>query len=211
MGTVEVDLCFDCRALWFDPYESTQLTPGAVMELFELIHAHRDQPPRALAAECRCPRCKQRLKLTQDLQRGNRISYYRCPEGHGRLTTFVQFLREKSFVRSLNAAEVERLRANVKQVRCSSCGAPVDVTRDAQCGYCRSPIAILDADAVRRTLEELGAAERKRHVVDPAAEIDALLAGKRVERNLAAFDRAREWPWQLDLVSDALDLLMRRI
>ncbi len=211
LGSVEVDLCFDCRALWFDPYESTQLTPGAVMELFGEIHAHRDQPPRALAVDCRCPRCRERLRLTQDMQRGNRISYYRCPEGHGRLTTFVQFLREKNFVRSLNAGEVERLRANVAQVRCSSCGAPVDVTRDAQCSYCRAPFAILDADAVKRTLEELDAAERNRHVVDPSAEIDALLAGKRLERKLAGIEHAREWPWQVDLVSDALDLLMRRI
>ena len=30
--------------------------------------------------------------------------------------------------------------------RCASCGAPVNLERDAQCPFCRAPIAILDAD-----------------------------------------------------------------
>jgi hypothetical protein len=209
-GAVEIELCFACHALWFDQFESAQLTPGAVIELFGEIHAHHDQPPRPLAVECRCPRCRQRLKLTQDIQRGNRIAYYRCPEGHGRLSTFIQFLREKNFVRSLTGPEVTQLRATVAQVRCSSCGAPVSVERDAQCGYCRAPIAILDAEAVRRTLDDLNAAERKRVQVDPAAAMDALLAGKRIERNLAGIERRAQTPFQPDLVSDALDLLMRK-
>jgi hypothetical protein len=210
MGAVEVDLCFACHAIWFDQFESAQLTPGAVVELFAEIHAHHDQPPRPLAVECRCPGCRQRLRLTQDLQRGNRIAYYRCPEGHGRLSTFMQFLREKNFVRSLTAPEVERLKVHVAQVRCSSCGARVNVERDAHCGYCRSPVAILDAEAVRRTLDELTAAERKRVQVDPAAAIDALLAGQRIEHAHARRERAAVRAPQLDLVADALDLLMRK-
>ncbi len=125
----------------------------------------------------------------------------------------MQFLREKNFVRSLTAGEVERLKAHVAQVRCSSCGAPVDLAHDAHCGYCRAPIAILDAEAVRRTLSELDAAERKRHEIDPAAAIDALLAGQRVERRLAAIEGRGHWQLGLgpDLVSDALDLLMTKI
>jgi hypothetical protein len=146
------------------------------------------------------------------MQRASRITYYRCPDGHGRLSTFVQFLREKSFVRPLTAAEIEQLRVHVAQVRCSSCGGPVNVERDAQCSYCRAPISILDADAVKRTLAELDAAERKSRHVDPQAAIDGLLAGKRVERRLSMIDGhagAAPWPFALDLVSDALDLLFR--
>lgn len=210
-GTVEIDLCFACHVLWFDQYESAQLTPGAVIELFRAIHAHQDQAPRPLAEECRCPECRARLKLTHDIQRTTRIAYYRCAEGHGRLTTFVQFLREKNFVRSLTAPEVERLRASVAQVRCSSCGAPVSLARDPACGYCRAPIAILDADAVARALSELDAAEVKRTKVNPAAAIDALLAGQRIERTLrGGAELAPPPPLMLDLVSDALELLMRR-
>ena len=205
-GSVDLDLCFPCHAIWFDTYESTALTPGSVMALFREIHAHQE-PPRPLAAQCRCPRCHRGLALTHDMQRAARITYYRCPNGHGRLSTFMQFLREKEFVRALTAAEIDTLRVNVAQVRCSSCGGPVSVERDAHCPYCRSPIAILDADAVKRTLAELDAAERSRTRVDPQAAIDGLLAGKRMERRLDAIESRSSWPFGVDLVSDAIDLL----
>ena len=212
LGRVELELCFACRALWFDQFESAQLTPGAVLELFEAIQEHHDLPPRPLADAMRCPQCNRALRHTHDVQRGNRIAYYRCAEGHGRLTTFFQFLREKNFVRSLTGPEVDRLRAHVAQVRCSSCGAPVDLARDAQCGFCRAPISILDADAVRRTIAELTAAERRSRHVDPGAVVDGLLAGKRFERELARIEGRAGWtPDAVDLVSEALDFLMRKV
>lgn len=212
-GQVELELCFACHAIWFDQYESAQLTPGAVLELFGQIHEHHDQPPRPLGERLGCPRCRKALRHTQDVQRSNRISYYRCVEGHGRLTTFFQFLREKNFVRSLTNAEVDRLKVHVAQVRCSSCGAPVDLARDAHCGYCRAPISILDAEAVRRTIAELGQAERAGRQVDPAAAVDALLAGKRFERELARIEgRGARWqPEAVDLVGEALDFLMQKL
>jgi hypothetical protein len=208
-GRVELDVCYGCHAIWFDQYESAQLTPGSVIELFGRIHEHRDQPPRPLGGNPRCPHCRKALQVTQDIQRTNRITYSRCPEGHGRLTTFLQFLREKNFVRSLTPAEVQALRAHVAQVRCSGCGAPVDVARDAACGYCRSPLAILDADAVRKTLAELGAAEQKGRVVDPFAGMDALIAGQRIERDLArAQGRGYTAPGTFDIVEEGLGLIM---
>lgn len=215
-GGIELDLCFACHAIWFDQYESAQLTPGAVLDLFAQIHTHHEQPPRPLGEALRCPSCKERLLLTQDIQRTNRISYYRCAAAHGRLTTFFQFLREKHFVRSLTAAEVAQLKAHVRQVRCSGCGAPVDLERDAQCGYCRSPISILDADAVRRTLAELGAAERARARPDPGKIVDGMLAGRRFEHRLARIEHRRAAPaaWTVasedlvDLVGEALGFLM---
>lgn len=157
-GHVLIDLCWDCHALWFDRLESAQLAPAAVIELFRLIHEHRDKPARPLADRMACPECATPLAFTHDLQRTNRINYYRCPQSHGRLTTFLQFLREKQFVRSLSSAEIERLRAAVKQVRCSGCGAPVDVAKDAACGFCRSPLSILDPDAVNDALARWQAA-----------------------------------------------------
>jgi hypothetical protein len=178
-GKVELDLCFTCHAIWFDQYESATLTPGAVLELFRVIHQHHDQPPRPLGDALRCPACRTSLNLTHDIQRTNRIAYYRCTAAHGRLTTFFQFMREKHFVRDLTRPEIEQLRATVKQVRCSSCGAPINLGRDPQCGYCRAPISILDADAVRKTIAELDAAERGRTLGDPQAIVDNLLAGRR--------------------------------
>src|SRR5262249_53837905 len=119
-GKVELDLCFACRALWFDAYESAQLTPGAVLDLFRVIHERGAESARPLADAMRCPACHDRLALTHDIQRTNHFTYHRCPTCHGRFTTFFQFLREKQFVRSLSAPEIERLRATVTQVRCSS-------------------------------------------------------------------------------------------
>lgn len=211
LGMLDLDLCFDCQAIWFDAFESPQLAPGAVIELFRAIESRQDHAPRPIAGVIRCVTCRAPLQLTHDIQRTNRIVYYRCVAGHGRFTTFLQFLREKSFVRSLTMLEIERLRATVAQVRCSSCGAPVDITRDAQCPYCRAPIAILDADAVRSTLDELDDQERRRHEMDPAAAIDALLEGKRLERRLDRIDAARD-AWNagpVDLVREALAMLTR--
>lgn len=221
VGQVELELCFDCHAIWFDQYESAQLTPGSVLALFREIHEHRDAPTRPVADDLRCPRCRVRLLYTHDLQRTNRISYYRCPEAHGRFTTFFQFLREKNFVRSLTPAEINRLKVHVAQVRCSGCGAPVDLARDSQCAYCRSPISILDAEAVRTTLAALDEQEQRRKTVDPALAIEGLLAGKRFERKLARIEGrpAAAGPFTMerpkddwvDLVAEALDLLMQGV
>lgn len=151
-----------------------------------------------------CFGCRAGLQLTHDIQRINRISYYRCPDGHGRFTTFFQFLREKNFVRSLTPGEIDRLKAQVAQVRCSGCGASVDLARDSQCGYCRSAISILDADAVKKTLAELDAQERRRKTVDPTAALEGLLAGQRFERKLRRIEGR-------DLVEEALEFLMNGV
>jgi Zn-finger nucleic acid-binding protein len=151
-GKVTLDLCTPCHALWFDRAESAQLAPRAVLELFQLLHHHRDAERRPLERRLECPRCKAALALTQDLGKTGRFSYYRCPNAHGRFTPFFQFLREKQFVRSLNPAEMAHVRGEVKQVRCSGCGAPIDLERTAACEFCQAPVAILDADAVEKAL-----------------------------------------------------------
>lgn len=213
-GRTEVDLCFGCRAIWFDSYESSQLAPAAVIQLFEAIHEASAEPPRPLGGTLRCARCRGILQLTHDLQRNTRITYYRCTEGHGRFTTFYQFLREKQFVREMSPAEIAGLRARVAQVRCSSCGAPIDLARDAACSYCHMPLAVLDADAVRATLADLAGEERRRHEADPAAALRAGLAAQQMERRLGRYESGS--PWQAgpdlggvgDLISVAIDFLM---
>jgi len=195
LGELVVDICWDCHAIWFDQFESTALAPKSVIELFRRIHEHRDRPARPLADAMACPACAARLVFTQDLQKSNRINYHRCPNGHGRLTTFLQFLREKQFVRTLSATEIERLRASVRQVRCSGCGAPVDLEREPACGYCRSPVSILDPEAVERALAGLSDADR-RSAAPPTPErmseaFDALIASHRRP--------PRESPWTRDL------------
>jgi hypothetical protein len=94
----------------------------------------------------------------------------------------------------------------------------VDLARDSQCGYCRSPISILDAEAVRKTLAELGEQEKRRKTIDPLAAVEGLLAGKRFERKLARiegrtrpFSTERPRDDRVDLVEEALDFLMHGV
>ncbi|MBL8382879.1 MAG: zf-TFIIB domain-containing protein [Burkholderiales bacterium] len=155
-----LDICWSCRAIWFDAHESTQLAPAGVIALFREIHENTaaDHP---LAAALRCPRCPMALALRQDLARAGRFAYYRCDGGHGRLTPFNQFLIEKGFVRTLRPAEIATLKARIATVRCNGCGAPVDLARDTACAHCRAPISVLDADAVDKALAAYAAAANK--------------------------------------------------
>jgi hypothetical protein len=150
--TLQLDLCFVCAGIWFDHLESVQLAPSAVIELFKEIYAHRDDAPRPQATQLACPRCRDTLVLSFDVSKTGRFSYFRCPRGEGRFTPFFQFLREKQFVRNLTEAELRRVRAQVRQIRCSECGAPIDLEHDSVCKYCRAPVSFLDAEAVEKAV-----------------------------------------------------------
>lgn len=169
-----VDFCCPCRSMWFDGGESTLLAPRAVLEIFVMIFRRRGEWRRPLVHELACPRCSSALIFTYDLTKSGRFTYYRCSAGHGRFTPFTEFLREKRFVRVLAPAELVRVRAEVKQIRCSGCGAMVDITRDNACTYCGAPIAILDANAVEAALRELTAQTEQRE--EQRARLAAMLA-----------------------------------
>lgn len=162
-----LDVCFTCTVVWFDGYESLLLAPGAILELFTLMHEHRAEQQRQPLARPACPRCRARLAETFDRQRHVQFRYWRCPAEHGRLTTFVEFLREKDFVRPLAPAELAELKARIKTVRCDGCGAAVDLEQGSVCAHCRSPVSTLDPQHVDRIVRELRAAEEKRQTVDP--------------------------------------------
>jgi hypothetical protein len=183
---IEIDLCFACHLMWFDNRESIQLSPRGTLDLFKVLQEHRDDPRHSLKDRLVCPRCRRRLSLSRDIGKGGRFSYYSCPQRHGRLTPFSEFLKEKQFVRALNPAEQARVRAEVKNVQCSGCGAPVDVVKAFQCEHCGSPITVLDADAVAKALDELQAADARRSVDPAVAEVRA--------RALAAMETMRTDP-----------------
>jgi len=178
-GKLQIDLCFTCTGIWFDHLESSMLAPAAVVGLFRDIqtHAPAHQP---VASRMDCPRCAAALVPTQDLSKGGRFSYFRCPTGDGRYTPFFQFLREKQFVRTLTPQELQQVRAQVREVRCSECGAPIDLEHDVQCKYCRTPVSVLDADAVTKAMAIWTQAEQRRQPVPAADRIaDALLKPSR--------------------------------
>jgi hypothetical protein len=164
--TVTIDICHACTGIWFDTLESLQLTPGAVLRVFKLIQDRRGDGAPA-AEVTRCPRCHARLAQATDMQRTTRFHYLRCPAEHGHFITFFQFLREKNFVRPLSPPEIAQLRKTIRVVHCSSCGAPVDLERSTTCGYCRTPISMLDPDQVERALRTLQEAEMRRTSIDP--------------------------------------------
>lgn len=179
-GEVVLDLCFPCQGIWFDDFESVQITPGGIIELFKLIHAHRDGQRLPLSAPLRCPRCAEKLLHGLDVAKhGGQFNYHRCLQKHGRFTTFAQFMIEKGFVRQLSSAEISELAVKVGSIRCNGCGAPVDIRKEHACGHCRSPIAILDPAAVEQALSRFQQAEVKRTTRDVEALGDAIVMRER--------------------------------
>ena len=158
-----IDICWPCHLIWFDHLESTALSPASVIDLFRRIHTHRDDNRNIVSLQGACPVCESKLLQTNDIGRGGRFTYHRCPQQHGRLISFAQFLREKNFVRTLKDQERKALSATVRQIRCSSCGAGVDIAHDAACKHCGAPVSVLDEQAVAKALTEFDArANRQR-------------------------------------------------
>ena len=182
-GQLELDICFPCQGIWFDEYESTQLSPGSIIALFKLIQNHRDVQRLPLGESLHCPLCRDRLQHGLDRVKAGVFNYHRCLRQHGRFTTFAQFMTEKGFVRQLSSLEIDRLKANIGVIRCNSCGAPVDIKTDPVCGHCRSPMVVLDPTAVEQALAGYHQAEVRRTNVDPLAMADAIIEGERAKKS----------------------------
>lgn len=155
-SNVDIDVCVDCNAIWFDQFESIQLSPDGTVALFELIHQHGSTPPGAankFSEGLRCITCGEGMKLTNDRVKSTRFSYQACRKGHGRFITFYNYLAEKQFVRELTKAERVKLAATVQQVRCSGCGAAVNLGKVDACDYCRAPVSVFDRDAAKKAID----------------------------------------------------------
>jgi hypothetical protein len=183
-----------------------QLSPGGTLGLFRLIGEHAANRSFSNADLAKCPRCHARLRLTQDMQRATRFSYLRCPNDHGRLITFFDFLREKDFIRPLTAEQLRALRENVQTVNCSNCGAPVDVAHHSACSHCGSPLSMLDLDQAQALVAQLQKAEAREHQpIDPMLPLNLLRARREAE---AAFPRDPGADWTpTDLVEAGVQAL----
>jgi len=154
--SVEIDVCHDCNALWFDQGESTQLSPDGTVALFQLINERGGTSTNAagkFGEGLRCVTCGTGMRLTNDRVKNTRFAYQSCPNGHGRLTTFYNFLAEKQFVRELTQVERAKLAISVQQIKCSSCAAPVDIGKTDACQYCRAPVSVFDRDAAKKAID----------------------------------------------------------
>jgi Zn-finger nucleic acid-binding protein len=209
---VTIDLCFPCQSLWFDTHESLALTPASTLTLFRVIGEHTGRPSPTAAELARCPRCKGRLRLTTDMQRHTRFQYLRCPNNHGRLTTFLEFLKEKQFIRALTAPQIAELRANVQTLNCSNCGAPVDLAKASACGHCGSPLSMLDLTQAQALVEQLQKADRSGQPIDPALPLNLERARRQTEANFAGLVRDTSFLNDIsanDLVSAGLQAFAR--
>lgn len=191
--SVTVDLCGPCQAIWFDPRESLQLTPGATLMLFRLIGEHVARPQALTADTAKCPRCQARLRRTQDMQRATRFEYLRCPHNHGRLTTFFDFLKEKDFIRPLTGSQIAELRQNIQLVNCSNCGAPIDLARRSDCGHCGSPLSMLDMQQAEALVTRLREADRAGKPIDPALPLALARARRETEQAFKDLPRNSTW------------------
>jgi hypothetical protein len=190
--SVTIDLCHPCQSFWFDTRESLQLTPGSTLKLFRLIGEHKSTGTPA-DGQAQCPRCHSRMRLSRDMQRNTRFEYLSCPAGHGRLTTFFNFLREKDFVRPLSAAQIAHLRESLDTLNCSNCGAPIDLAKASACGHCGSPLSMLDLAQAESLIAQLQKAERSAATVDPAMPLRLEQARRQVQAGFDAFELDDTW------------------
>ncbi len=191
--SVAIDLCLECQFLWFDRGESIQLAPASTLRLFRIIGEHGARGRRPSPSEMLCPRCNARLGLAHDRQRNTRFQYWGCAAGHGRLTSFFDFLREKDFIRPLSREQIEELRRSVDAVNCSNCGAPVDLARGSDCGHCGSPLSMLDLEQTGRLVAQLRESDRTGKPLDPTLPLEMERARREVEAAFASFQKEPEW------------------
>lgn len=191
LGTsVDIDMCAACQAFWFDQYESLHLTPAATLKLFTRISENHAAaaPPTGRPADC--PRCHAQLLLTHDLQQSTPFQYWRCPSGHGRFIGYLEFLKEKEFIRPVTPAQLAQLRESVKTINCANCGAAIDLLKESACPHCGSPLTMIDVQQMHDMVSTLKEEAERPKEVDPALPL--LLAQERaaVERRLTSAGRA---------------------
>ena len=189
-ASVEIDVCMDCNAIWFDQFESMALSPDGTVALFQLIHQRGGTATSAatkFGEGLRCVTCGDGMRLTNDAVKSTRFTYQACRNGHGRLTTFYNFLAEKQFVRELTKAERAKLAARIEQIRCSGCGAAVNIGKVDACEYCRAPVSVFDRDAAKKAIDHYLQERRKQPVV---AAGDRRTTGRASGDPWSAYDRA---------------------
>lgn len=162
------------------------MEPGATLQLFEIIHDQKG-PRRPLPPRLECPHRGLRLLVTEDTQRATSFRYWRCAREHGRYITFFDFLREKDFVRELDARQLAELRSHVRSVNCSNCGAPIDLATSTACGYCHTPLAMLDLQQVGRVVDQLREAASRATEPRSGSDVPLALALLRERQQVDAF------------------------
>ncbi|HKV23521.1 MAG TPA: hypothetical protein VJN93_02920 [Candidatus Acidoferrum sp.] len=176
LGTqLTIDVCAACQAFWFDQHKDLQLSPGSTLELMKYIGEHSSARKPAFAQVLPCPVCGAQMTLAHNMTRNVHFVYWHCASEHGHLIAFIEFLKEKNFIRPLSPVEIQHLRESVQTVKCASCGAAVDLRNSSECPYCHAPISILDLKQQQQMLAELKEAAAPKPV-DPTLPMKLVLA-----------------------------------
>ena len=117
---VTLDVCKACQAFWFDKYESLKLAASSTLKLLKFIGESSSTAKAPLSDVLKCPQCGARLRMTHDMQRTTKFSYWNCGNEHGRFIGYLDFLREKNFIRPLSPKEIADLRQKIQNVNCSN-------------------------------------------------------------------------------------------
>jgi hypothetical protein len=176
---VEIDYCVPCQGFWFDKYEDLHLSPGSTLELMKFIGGHSPEKATTVSAKLHCPRCAGQLLMTHDMQRSTRFSYWRCEE-HGRFIGFFEFLKEKNFIQTLPAKDIQELRNKVQSVNCANCGAAIDLTKDTVCSHCGSPLSIVDMTHSQEVINQLQRLAEPKHI-DPSLPLELEAVKRNIE------------------------------
>jgi Zn-finger nucleic acid-binding protein len=209
---IDVDVCVPCQSIWLDAQENLQLTPGATLALFRVIGENVARPSWQDRDLAHCPRCRAQLRRTQDIQRNTHFEYYRCPNQHGRLVSFFDFLKEKDFVKPLLPHQIAKLREYAQAINCSNCGAPVAVAANARCTHCGSPLTMLDLEQADRLIAQLQRADAGKPI-DPAWPLAVARARRDTEAAFRSIEQRHGGDDSeiVDLVGEGLSALMRLI
>ncbi len=196
---ITADVCPPCQAFWFDQSKDFQLSPRSTLQLMKFIGEHSSSPKPVLRQDLMCPRCGTTLRLTHDIAYNVRFTYWNCPNQHGHFIVFFEFLKEKNFIHPLSPSEIQHLRETVQEVKCSSCGASIDLQTNSACPFCHSPISMLDLKQQQQMLAQLkDAAEPK--PLDPTFPLKLALAKAQTE----ALFREHDDEWWTDARSGDL-------
>lgn len=194
---VELDLCHPCELIWFDKLENIRLSASGVLTLMRAMSQGLDGARPVLPEALGCPRCEAVLR-TEPRRKGPATWQVRaCPEGHGQLVRYLDYLTERDCVKPLSGSRLEELRQHVQQVRCSGCGASVSLTGpEAACTHCGAALSVLDAAATAEALSRLQEEQERRSEPDPdMVAADMVMARLRTETTYKRMDRIyREKP-----------------
>ncbi len=191
-GPLTIEVCTPCQAFWFDKYEDLKLSAGSTLNLMKLIGENSSPARTPMADMLRCPRCESGLLFTHDIQGTTKFSYWRCGNEHGRFMGFLDFLREKKFIRTLSPKEINELRQKIQTVNCSNCGASINLARDSVCGHCGSPISILDMKQPQQMLNQLKQAAEPRPI-DPALPLELARVKRETEHLFGPSESDFDW------------------